>query len=162
MKTWIERPIEVRNLFNPAFCGVLLYYAMKEYQTNDKKGMPYSLSLLVLPLVLPSYTRSILITNARSSILKTITTHPELLVGFADRTSHMIPCTLEALGLLFMHKGFSVKESGRLMCKQGKVLGAFEGSVETNECIEAAKLVGRHFARSQDNVTIYVTLGIKP
>lgn len=162
MKSWIERPIEVRNLFNPAFCGLLLHRAMKEYQTNDKKGMPYSLCLLVLPLVLPAHSRNVLLNNSRSSILKTITSHPELIVDFADRTRHMIPCTLEALGLLFMHKSFVVREDGRLPCKRGVAFGEFEGSEETSECLEAAKLVGRHFARTNDSATIYVTLGIRP
>ena len=162
MKSWIERPIEVRNLFNPAFCGLLLYRAMKEYQVNDIKGMPYSLSLLVLPLVLPAHSRNILLTNSRSSVLKTITSYPELLVGFPDKARHMIPCTLEALGLLAMHDCFSVREDGRFECKQGQALSKFDGSAETLECEAAAKLVGRHFARTNDSVTIYVTLGVRP
>jgi len=162
MKTWTQRPIEVRNLFNPAFCGLLLFRAMKEFQANDHKGMPFSLSLLVLPLVLPSSYRSMILTSARSSILKMVTAHPEMLIGFANRTRHLVPCTLESLALLAMHNSFSVDEDGHFLCKSGMALNKFDGSAETEQCQHAAKLVGRHFARSGDRATIYVTLGIKP
>lgn len=52
MKQWDQRPFEIRNLFNPAFCGVVLFRAMQSYEEENSQGMPFSLALLVLPLCL--------------------------------------------------------------------------------------------------------------
>lgn len=162
MKTWTQRPIEVRNLFNPAFCGLLLFRAMKAFQAEDEKGLPFSLSLLVLPLSLPANTRSILLAKPRASILKTITDHPEILIDFAERARQLVPCTLESLGFLAQYNSFTVTESGRLLCVPGMTLGKFPGTSETDECQKAAILVGRHLGRVGDRATAYVTLGIRP
>lgn len=51
MKQWDQRPFEIRNLFNPAFCGVVLFRAMQSYEEENSQGMPFSRSL-VLPLCL--------------------------------------------------------------------------------------------------------------
>jgi hypothetical protein len=59
MKRWDQRPFEMRNLFNPAFCGLVLFRAMQGYEEEDPNGIPFSLSLLVLPSVLVQrYARS--------------------------------------------------------------------------------------------------------
>ena len=50
MKRWDQRPVEIRNLFNPAFCGLVLSRALHGYEDADARGMPFSLTLLVLPL----------------------------------------------------------------------------------------------------------------
>jgi hypothetical protein len=52
VKPWNQRPFEIRNVFNPAFCGLVLFRAMQGYEDEDTRGMPFSLSLLVLPLCL--------------------------------------------------------------------------------------------------------------
>ena len=57
MKRWDERPIEIRNLFNPAFCGLLLFRALCGFEEEDNSGMPFSLTLLILPLSLQKDSR---------------------------------------------------------------------------------------------------------
>ena len=52
MKRWDQRPFEVKNLFNPAFCGLVLFRALQGYEEENPDGMPFSLALLVLPLCL--------------------------------------------------------------------------------------------------------------
>ena len=53
MKRWDQRPFEIRNLFNPAFCGLVLSRALHGYEEEDARGMPFSLTLLVLPALYP-------------------------------------------------------------------------------------------------------------
>ena len=36
MKRWDQRPFEIRNLFNPAFCGLVLFRAMEGYEEEDR------------------------------------------------------------------------------------------------------------------------------
>ena len=118
MKRWDHRPIEIRNLFNPAFCGLVLFRAMSGYEEQDQRGMPFSLILLILPLCLHSQSRELLQRGNRSYLLKIIADHPELLVGFARRVTDMLPFTFEALGLLMLGNSFKVESDGRLKAIQ--------------------------------------------
>ena len=52
MKTWNLRPPEIRTLFNPAFCGLVLAQGIKGYNQDTKSPIPFSLTLLILPLCL--------------------------------------------------------------------------------------------------------------
>jgi hypothetical protein len=47
VKAWDERPREIRNLFNPAFLGLILLRAIEAYQDESGKPMPFSLCLLI-------------------------------------------------------------------------------------------------------------------
>jgi hypothetical protein len=70
MKRWDLRPVEIRNLFNPAFCGLVLMRALCGYEEEDERGMHFSLALLVLPLCLHKRSREILHAGNRSYLLK--------------------------------------------------------------------------------------------
>ena len=47
-------------------------------------------------------------------LLKIVELNPQLLVGFADRTSGMVPFALEAFGVLMERECFIVTQDGRL------------------------------------------------
>lgn len=64
---WETRPLDHRHLLNPAFCGMLLTKATKEYVDLAGHGMPLSLMFLLLPLAVPSQVRAVLPTNSVSS-----------------------------------------------------------------------------------------------
>lgn len=162
MKPWHERPIEIRNLFNPAFCGLVLSRAMTGYEEDDDRGIPFSLILLILPLCLHKESRSILARGSRSYFLKAIETHPEILVGFPRRTTAMMSYTLEALGLLMKLGCFEVTADGRLKIIEKRVRKSLTGTPESLEIQRVARFVGKEFARVSDRVTIYTSLGIKP
>src|ERR1044072_5773005 len=99
MKPWGARPFEIRNLFNPAFCGIVIIRALQSFEAEDEGGMPFSLSPLILPLSLHKQSREIITRNPRSYLLRTIQMHPEVLVRFPERTTSLMPYTFEALGV---------------------------------------------------------------
>jgi len=162
MRPWHERPIEIRNLFNPAFCGLILSRAMTGFEEDDDRGIPFSLALLILPLCLHKDTRSILAKGSRSYFLKAVETHPEMLIGFPRRTTDMMSYTFEALGLLMQLGCFEVTEAGRLRSVDKRVRKSVTGTPESVESQRVARFVGKEFARISDRVTIYSSLGIKP
>lgn len=162
MKAWIDRPFETRNLFNPAFCAVVVLRALKAYEGEDEKGMPFSLAILVLPLCLHAATRDIVIENHRTYFIKTVESHPEMLVGLANRARNLLPFSLEALGLAMQLGCFAVSETGRLKTCAKAVRVKVEGTDESIECQKAAQVIGKQFGRLTDRVTIYTTLGIRP
>ncbi len=162
MKAWIDRPFETRNLFNPAFCAVVLLRSLKAYEAEDHEGMPFSLAILVLPLCLHSATRDIVTENHRSYFIKTIENHPEVLVGLAKRAHNLLPFSLEALGFAMQLGCFTVTETGRLKTVLKAVRVKMDGTDESIDCQKAAQVIGKHFGRIIDRVTIYTTLGIRP
>lgn len=162
MIAWENRPFEIRNLFNPAFCGLLLLRSFKGYEEVDKTGMPFSLSLLVLPLCLHKTTRELFSSNSKRYLLKMISENPEILVDFAERTNKLIPYTFEGLGLAMYKGSFKVSESGCFQMNKRGVKSKINGSEESQTCQRVARNLGRKFAQINDPVTIYTTLGIKP
>lgn len=162
MKPWDRRPIEYRNLFNPAFCGLVLNRAFQGYEELNDQGMPFSLSLLVLPLCLHEETRGVLGESSRARLLKTVEGNPQLLVGFAERTKSLMPYTFEALGLLTHLGCLKTTASGRLATVPKAVRARVSGTPETVQCQRVARIVGKEFARIADRVTVYATFGVRP
>ena len=162
MKRWDQRPIEIRNLFNPAFCGLILFRALQGYEEEDTRGMPFSLSLLVLPLCLQKDSREVIAGSPRSYLLKTVEKNQQVMVGFAERVTQMLPYALEGFGLLMERGCLTVAEDGRIQTVPNKVRKSIKGTDETVSCQRVARIVGREFARIADRVTIYTTLGIRP
>ncbi|WP_197346487.1 three component ABC system middle component [Ralstonia pseudosolanacearum] len=162
MKRWDRRPIEIRNLFNPAFCGLVLFRALHGYEEEDARGMPFSLSLLVLPLCLHKDSREVIANSSRSYLLKIAEKNQQVMIGFADRVTQMLPYAFEGFGLLMERGCLTVAEDGRIQTVPDKVRKAIKGTEETVSCQRAARIVGREFARIADRVTVYTTFGIRP
>jgi hypothetical protein len=162
MKRWDERPIEIRNLFNPAFCGLVLFRSLSGHDEEDPRGMPFSLALLILPLCLQKDARDVLLKSNRSYFLKVVSSHPQLLVNFGRRATDLLPFTLEALGLLMQLGAFEVGPSGRLKAVPNRVRKSVTGTPESVACQRVARFLGKEFARVADRATIFTTLGIRP
>ena len=162
MKRWDRRPIEIRNLFNPAFCGLVLFRALQGYEEEDTRGMPFSLSLLVLPLCLHKDSREVIAGSSRSYLLKTAEKNQQIMVGFPDRAAQMLPYALEGFGLLMERGCLIVAEDGRIQTVPDKVRKTIKGTDETVSCQRVARIVGREFARIADRVTVYTTFRIRP
>ncbi|MCB1768127.1 MAG: hypothetical protein KDJ31_00260 [Candidatus Competibacteraceae bacterium] len=162
MKRWDQRPFEIRNLFNPAFCGLVLFRALHGYEEKDARGMPFSLSLLVLPLCLRKDSREVIASSSRSYLLKTMEKNQQVLVGFADRVTHMLPYAFEGFGLLMERGCITIENDGRIQTVPDKVQRAVNGTDETISCQKVARIVGREFARIADRMTVYTTFGIRP
>jgi hypothetical protein len=162
MKSWAERPIEIRNLFNPAFCALVLYRALQGFEEERAEGMPFSLALLVLPLSLHVTSRETLSSRSRTYLLKVVEDSPELLVGFAERARHMLPFAFEGLAYLLQYGCILVGQRGELLADTGKVRKTLSGGAEVVSCQRVARYLGREFGRIGDRVTIYTSLGVRP
>lgn len=162
MKRWDQRPFEIRNLFNPAFCGLILFRALHGYEELDARGMPFSLSLLVLPLCLHKDSREVIARGQRGYLLKTTEKNQQVMVGLANRVTQMLPYTFEGFGLLMERGCIAVSGDGRLQTVPGTVRKTLSGTDETVSCQRVARVVGREFARIADRATVYTAFGIRP
>jgi hypothetical protein len=160
---WDARPIEIRNLFNPAFCAFIQATAIRAYEQEVRKGMPFSLSLLILPLALQEATRKVLVANDRAYFLKLVSDHPEFRLQLAERTRLMLGFTFDAHGLLHYHRSLSVSSDGRLTIPPRRLSSSYEPkSEEVGDCQQAARILGRQFGRIPGSATIYASLGLRP
>ncbi|MGJ0627285.1 three component ABC system middle component [Xenorhabdus sp. Sc-CR9] len=162
MKRWDQRPFEIRNLFNPAFCGLVLFRALHGYEEKNSRGMPFSLSLLVLPLCLYKDSREVIASNPRSYLLKIAEMNQQIMVGFADRVTQMLPYALEGFGLLMERGCITIADDGRIQTVSEKVRKSIKGTAETVASQKVARIVGKEFARIADRATVYTTFGIRP
>lgn len=162
MKRWDLRPFEIRNLFNPAFCGLVLLRALHRYEEEVARGMPFSLSLLVLPLCLHKDSREVISNSPRSYLLKTMEKNQQVMVDFPNRVTQMLPYAFEGFGLLMERGCISITDDGRIQTVPKKIRKSIDGTDETVACQKVARILGREFARIADRVTVYTTFGIRP
>ncbi|KIX13650.1 three component ABC system middle component [Dethiosulfatarculus sandiegensis] len=162
MKPWHQRPREIRNLFNPAFCGLVLARGLESYNQLAKRPMPYSLTLLILPLSLHKRTRELIRSAPRTYFTKILQGHPEIRVGFALRARGLFLYTMEAFAYLMDYEAITVDDSGCIALNDKIVRKTIKGSQDTKDCQTVARLLGRKLAQVNDRVTIYTMLGIRP
>jgi hypothetical protein len=162
MKPWSQRPREVRNLFNPAFCGLVLARGMEGFTETANRPMPFSLTLLILPLCLHKRTRDQIKEANRAYLTNILQDHPEIRVDLAQRARGLLPFTMEAFGYLMACGVITVDDAGAVVLKQDSVRKSIIGSQDTKDCQTVARSLGRKLASLNDRVTIYTTLGIRP
>lgn len=162
MKSWDQRPFEIRNLFNPAFCGLVLFRSIQSYEEVDPKGMPFSLSLLVLPLSLNKDTRNVFKAGIRSYLFKVLENNPQVQIGFPDRVTSMIPYTFESFEFLMEQGCITISEDGRFRTVPNTTRKTISGTFETRACQRVAQYIGKQFALIHDKITIYTIFGVRP
>jgi len=163
LKHWNKRPIEVAHLLNPAFCSIILSESVLGYNQEFGNTMPYSLSFLVLPLVLHKPTRDLLPKTIATKFHSWVHQNQAIRVGFHIRTKQLVPFTKEAL-----HWGVS---SGMLVFSgQGSLdaskqkFDSFNWPLDSEPeiCKKKAHFIGKWLTRAGDSATIFAIMGIKP
>lgn len=162
MRKWNERPDEVKSLFNPAFCGRVLYATISEYQKKTNHSFPFPLVYLILPLVLPAQIRTQI--NSRMQLLNWTQSHQELLYNYPKRACDYVDITTETLEFM-LHSGYIIiTEQGELAKNTSiRSLSKIKNvDPEVSECLLKAEHVGRWFASAGKPETIYACLGVRP
>jgi hypothetical protein len=161
VQRWEQRPVEVANLFNPAFCAVLLQCAIREFQSQRSGGMPYALLFMVLPIVLHSYTRQTLPTTTLTKMHVWLREHPEVRIGFAERTRNMVPFTREALMFGVQTRTIAIETNGNFTWVK-RSLKLPSGDSDLVNLLECAKFLGRWLAQLEEPSNIFTMWGIRP
>lgn len=165
MKEWLERPTEIGNNFNPAFCGWLLHEAVQGYCSATNSGMPFSLIFLILPVVLHRPTRNMLPRSTATALHPWLRAHPEAKIGLAERVSQLATITREATlflsvrGLLAVTDDAALTVAGKLGRGKASIMDASE---ELRICVGRSKMVGAWFAAAGDAATIFQMWGVRP
>jgi len=163
---WAERPQDVANLLNPAFDGLLLHRAAVGYEKEVETGMPFELMFLVLPFVLHEPTRRRLPAKVTTQLTTWLQGERDILLGFADRATDLVPYTQEGILYLTNHSLLLLGDDGRFSVgsakfKQG-IGNLTDASDEVRNCHKMSLAVGRWLALSGSSTTMFALLGIRP
>lgn len=165
MVAWEQRPVEIANLLNPAFCALLLVDSSDGYRANYDGGMPYAIAFLILPLVLHDQTRETLPRTTRTDLHVWLQNHPEVRYEAGRRIVQLIPYTKEAL-IFGMHHGLiNIDGQGALLVQRGmsrRTVPSLHSSSEILVIRKRAAFLGRWFAKLGDPIAIYAMWGIRP
>lgn len=161
MTPWDDRPPEVANLFNPAFCALLLRHAVKDYARERGEGMPLGLAALVLPVVLHGRTRDALPASTITHLHAWLEDNPEVQVGLAQRVDSMAPYTREATLFALQRRVLSVADG--LLTAPSVRLQAYtpDPGSEAESCIRRAGFLGRWFAKNGSPATVLALWGLR-
>ncbi|MDQ3331691.1 MAG: DUF6521 family protein [Planctomycetota bacterium] len=165
MEAWSERPVDLANLLNPAFTGVLLRTSVEGYVKEAKTGMPYELAFLVLPFSMHHRTTERLPIKVTSLLQTWLQDNRDTLVMFPDRVRSLVPFTREAIVFACQRGILAIDAEGRLVSGDKKLKGITAYRTQGEEVTEAIKrseFVGRWFALSGSPTMIYSLLGVRP
>ena len=163
MLLWHQRPPEVANLFNPAFCALALHNAVAGFEKKAGQGMDYGLAFLVLPVVLHRPTREALPARITSKLHAWIQAHEQVRVGLVRRVTAMVPTTREGLLFAMQRQILNVNADGLLVTSLIQQMGSFEppGPSDTPECLERADFLGKWFGASGSTSSILAAWGVQ-
>jgi Family of unknown function (DUF6521) len=163
MKNWENRPTDVANLFNPAFCGEIIRLCAKSYAAESDSGFPYLLTFLVLPILLYEDTRTYMNARRYEFLHVWLQDHPHLRINFPERVRQLAPTTQESLGFLLQINALTLGDDARLVVRPyRRKVAASQKSTQIKDFYDKAELLGRWFAKAGEVSTIYLVWGIRP
>ena len=161
----LTRSSEELALMNSAFIAALLYFAVQGYKLETGKGLPFSLAFLVPPVVLVKLFRSALPRRKDSSLAEWLQNHADFRLQFEKIASSLVPVVRE--GILFaVNKSILSLTEGRVE-EKSKLLRGSASIIKTNtkefkEILNKARFVGRWYANSGSEQTIFALWGVRP
>ena len=161
---WTERSSEEARVFNPAFCGELIYRTVSEHYGARRSGFSIVTAFLVLPLTLHAETREALPRRADAAFAGWVAEHGALLVNVPDRTRRLRPVSREALLFALSHRLIAM-EGGGLVPGVRPVAHRARPTVSSDEvdaARRAAGLLGRWFAGQGSELSILRGIGVAP
>lgn len=165
MKPWKERPKEVANLLNPAFCSSILNSSVLGYNQVNKKDMPLPILFMVLPIILHEPTRNALPNRVNKSLVTWIKENNSIRMLFHERVISLKPFTEEALMFSILHNWLSISKEGNIksLKKQKDMrINLKESEENLYGFIKRSQFLGRWFASIDAPQTIMALWGIRP
>jgi hypothetical protein len=165
MLTWDRRPLEIANLFNPAFLALLLHEGSLAYHTEIQKGFPFELAPLLVTLPLHKETRDLIPKNISTQMHAWLLDHPEIKINCSKRIRNLNPYTLESIAFGIKTGIIHIDENGKINSNSNVSLLTklkWNAELEPTKCLQRAAFLGRWFAKAGDVTTIYIMWGIRP
>lgn len=163
MTAWERRPPEIANLLNPAFCSLLVRDSVVGFEQENRRGMPYPLVFIVLPLVLHKQSRECLPVRIDTRLHGWLEANQAVGVGFVERARQLVPYTKEGIVFGMQAGTIRIAESGMLVRGvKSPTKSLWNQGTEPEICRKKAYFVGRWLAKAGEMSTIYMLWGVCP
>jgi hypothetical protein len=163
---WDQRVPEEAFLFNPAFCGALAVEFIREYQRTKDGDCPFVLPFCALPICLHPRTRALLPNSTLTSMYTWLERHSASIIGYKERTKSLRPVLQEAVRFAIDRSALAITNEGCLTVGSMRVAftARFEQTLthDSRDCVAAARLLARWFAKAGTTSTILSAWGIRP
>ena len=162
MSRWEDRPFEVANLLNPAFCGVLVADCAAGFAETSQRPLPYPLPFIMLPAVLHRHTRELLPRTTRTRMHAWLQQSAQVRVRFAERCHNLLPQVREGIGFAAQHGTLRLCPGAALEVTDQYHGPPQRGAAEADTIRRKAVFAGKWFALAGDVHMIYAMWGVKP
>lgn len=163
MENWNKRPQILANLFNPAFCGLVLAIAIQQYEKYSSKGMPYTLLSIILPMVLPQGVRESFPSTTSTKLYNWVRTNEQVLIDFPRSVQDIVGYTNEAVMFLMGQEWINVDDDGlfHYIYTRKDLLSLYKEG-EALDILKSAKMLGKWFSITGSDSLIFSYLKIRP
>lgn len=165
MRPWTDRTIEEANLFNPAFCALLIARCCKDFQKTQHR-MPFALAFLVLPIVLHPGTRRALPYSTITSLHSWVQGNGATIGALPQHARALTPYAREAIIYGIRNAILALDDSGNLIVGKAYIasldLDSDAITPDVRESLERASFLGRWFAAAGSPFVVFSTIGVTP
>jgi len=153
------------NLYNSAYVGVVLYQAIREYQSKNESGIHCGLLYLIAPMSLSIRYSSILPATTMSPIAAWSADNEGALIGLAEVVFSYADVVNSAVVFLLEHDAILLDDEGRYRLKSYSLPSKpayVIKNVKFKDSFLTAGFLGRWFAAASSVESIYAQLGVRP
>lgn len=163
IRRWSSRPPDVANLFNPAFCALLLSRLSLGYHSKAAAGLPYALAFLAMPILLHPASVSQLPNTSRTNLHGWLLSNSSVTIGFPERAAALVPVVREALAFGMTYKILVLDVHGNIApSATSKNMRKWDQDDYNSTYAKNAQLLGKLLAQVTDVATIFALFGIRP
>lgn len=160
--TMLDRSTEIRNLLNPAFCGLIYASLVEGYNSKSAVIIPFYLPYILMPIILHKESRLQIPSTSVTKFHVWLQGVEQIKMGLPDRTRHLRPFVSEAA--MFLHgQGFIEldKKMGIKIKGQGKMSKILSKSESITEYTRKAKTLGAMCGKNSSDLSILALLGVQ-
>jgi hypothetical protein len=159
---WSQRPIEVANLLNPAYCALLVNQISAGYQSKRGVPLPYPLAFIALPLLMHPASVKLLPKTSSAKFHIWLQENPEIVFNFAERARNLAPYVRESIFFGISHKVLLLAEEGRIAAPPLKTKKLSVESDSSQMAVRQSQLVGKLLGQISDVTTLFSMFGVRP
>ncbi len=150
-------PFDLRILFNPPYCGLVILNFIDHYTLKTKEDFPASLIFLILPLTLNNQILDIFSANPKKNLYQLVESNTEVFFKFQSIIENYIEITNEALFFLAESKSLTVDKNVISLDKKNIKLSTSNNYIDSR----SIKAVANTLSKVNDLQSIFITLGVK-
>jgi hypothetical protein len=155
--------IDVYSITNPALSSLLLWSFIHGYEGSEKRGCPFPLLYLPLPLVLSQTIRDEFRgTNAETGLYTWITRKPNVLINLKIRVEKTSNLTKDAIFFSCSNDVLRILDAGTVISNPKGIIKSRlnNTSEELNEMLRCSKRLGIWLSQINSPTNIFNSLGL--